>query len=562
MKSRSFFALLLVAVISLLTLAGGSLYWIVAHSPLALWRGGVKQEAVAPIFLPKQTPVMVSLLINPDKLESFSLSATGVNKRRRSHQELKNFAQSLLANTGLNYEKEIKPWLGEEITLAVTSLDYDRQASNGVQPGYLLAVQTKNPGLAKEFLQASYSKQAISGAFELVDQSYKGVNILHQKPLFANPNNRLLATAVLRDFVLFANDPKILKEAINNVQVADINLQNSASYQEALTTLSGPRMAIAYANLPALSAWIANAPAPETPEALQRLVVNFSLKSQGLVADLALIGGAGVTEQLPLLSSPVGTLAYIPAESWLTASGRNLQQFWQQVQEGLEADSPLQQLVTQTVKRLQEPLGLDLPQEIFSWVQGDFSLALLPHPDGGEPDWLFVAERLGDTPVDTIVQNFDQLAKQKGYSVGTLPLNNTEVTAWTKLKTAKDKQKKGVARLEAVVRGVHAQVGEYEIFATSIPAMGKALEADKSPLVGSKKFAQAIAALPAANDGYFYLDWNGAQSWIESKLPIVRVLEVAGKPLFDNLRSLTLSSEGSENGIRRATIFFNLGVRG
>lgn len=561
MKSRSFFSLLLVGVISLLTLTGGSLYWIISQSPLALWRGGVDREAVAAVFLPKQTPVMVSLLVNPDRLEAFSLAATPVSDRHKSHREAMDFAKSILANTGLNYQQEIKPWLGEEITLAVTSLDYDRQISNGAQPGYLLAVNTKKPELAKEFLQASYSKQALSGAFELVDQTYKGVNILFQKPLFSNPNNRFLATAVVRNFVLFANDPQVLRNALNNVQAPDLNLQNAPSYQEALKTLKDPRIGVAYANLPALSAWIDNAPIPETPEVLQRLMVGLSLKSQGLVAQTALIGVAGEINQPPLLAAPVSTLNYVPADSWLTASGRDLKTFWQQVETGLEADSPLQQLIGETVKRIQQPLGLDLPAEIFSWVQGDFSLALLPNPDGGEPDWVFVAEEAKDVNVEEIVNRFDELARQQGYSTGNLPLMDTQVTAWTKLQTSKDIKNNGVARLDALVKGVHTQVGNYQIFATSIEAMGKALEADNSSLGASNKFSRAISALPADNDGYFYLDWQGAESWVESKFPIMRVVEVAGKPLFDNLRSLTFSSEGAENGIRRATIFFNLGVR-
>ncbi|CCH94568.1 hypothetical protein MICCA_3890001 [Microcystis aeruginosa PCC 9432] len=51
------------------------------------------------------------------------------------------------------------------------------------------------------------------------------------------------------------------------------------------------------------------------------------------------------------------------------------------------------------------------------------------------------------------------------------------------------------------------------------------------------------------------------QPVIEAKFPIVRVLELSIKPLFNNLRSLTISSQGSENSVHRGTIFFNLGVK-
>ncbi|MCA2624941.1 MAG: DUF3352 domain-containing protein, partial [Microcystis sp. M20BS1] len=44
--------------------------------------------------------------------------------------------------------------------------------------------------------------------------------------------------------------------------------------------------------------------------------------------------------------------------SLLVAASRDLNRFWTQVEEGLEADSPLQELITQVLNRFQSPLGL------------------------------------------------------------------------------------------------------------------------------------------------------------------------------------------------------------
>jgi len=83
---------------------------------------------------------MVSLLVNPDRLESFLAARPG--QRRRARQEL-NQKTNLLANTGLDYQRDIQPWLGDEITLAVTTIDIDRDEQNGRQPGSLMALATK-----------------------------------------------------------------------------------------------------------------------------------------------------------------------------------------------------------------------------------------------------------------------------------------------------------------------------------------------------------------------------------------------------------------------------------
>ena len=101
----------------------------------------------------------------------------------------------------------------------------------------------------------------------------------------------------------------------------------------------------------------------------------------------------------------------------------------------------------------------------------------------------------------------------------------------------------------------------YTLFATSVEAMSRGISAAREPLINSEKFQQAIAALPQKNDGYFYLDWDQAEPLIEQKVPTIRVIEFAIKPILDNLRSLTLSSEGSMAGIERATAYFNLGAR-
>lgn len=561
MKLRPLFLTLIFTVVILLSLATGSLYWILAQSPLDLLEGGVKANPTAAILMPRQTPVMVSLLVNPDRLETFSQLIASPGKRRRSRREIREVERSLLAKTGLDYQKEIQPWLGEEITLAVTSLDLDRNSENGSQPGYLLAVNTKDRQLTKEFLQVSYSQQAIAGNIDLIFEQYKGVNLIYQKAL--NPSSHVLlnSSAVVGDFVLFANDPLVLRTAINNLQVPDLNLNNTTYYQDALKTNLSVRIAEVYVNIPAFSAWIANSVTPETPEVSQFLNIAFSLKSEGLMAQTALIGVNGQENQSPALTKPVQALQYIPEHSILTAASVNLNQFWQTVETGLEADSPLQQLVKQLINRIQDPLGLNLPEDVFKWVQGEYSLALVPNLDGGVPDWIFVAEQVSKEDTEKAIAHLDELAQQQGYSVGSLPLLDTNVTAWTKLTTAKGKKQGSLARLEAQVRGVHTTVDKYTIFATSVEAMAQALSAGDTSLDKSEKFKQAISALPTANDGYFYVDWNQSEPILEEQLPIIRVIELAGKPLFKNLRSLTLSSQGSKQGIRRANLFFNLGVK-
>jgi len=552
MKFRSLFVpltgVLLVIIIAVL-----GFYLVVGKTPLKLADGGVTKEPQATMFVPRQAPAMVSLLVNPDTLEGFSLFGG-------SAVDLKSLKTSLLARSGLDYNKNIKSWLGDEITLAVTSLDYDRQEENGVQPGYLLALKTKDAELAKEELQVWYSKQAIAGTSDLVFEQYKGVNLIYQKPLEPDYSGPIGVSAVVGDYVIFANYPKVLRDAINNVQATDLNLQNSPAYQDALTTITDPRVAIAYLNLPGVSAWINNASTLPSPDVREMLTVALSLQGKGLAAATAFIGVNAAENQPPNLSAPVAALGYIPSQSILTASGTNLNQFWSQISDGLTPESTLQQLLNQAVSQVEKIYNLDLPADIFSWVKGEYALSLVPLPDG-KLDWVFVAEK---PETNSAIEHLDILAKEQGLSVGTLPLLEQQMTAWTKLQTSNEKvgklgNKASFVSLDARVEGVHTSVENYEVFSTSLEGVAEALGKEEN-LLKSEKFKEAIAALPEANDGYLYVDWLTSKPIFEARFPLLRVVELVGKPLLENLRSFTITSQGVSNNVRRATIFFDLGV--
>ncbi len=574
MKLRSFFYVLAAGVIVLLLTAAGGFFWLTSQSPLNLVRGGAVVNPTAAIFVPKQAPVMTSLLVKPDRLEAFrQLVARPVN-RRRSRSELNQLEDSLLGNTGLNYRRDIQPWLGDEITLAVTSLDFDRNQENAAQPGYLLAVTTKDAERAREFLQLFYSKQALAQTTDLVFEKYKGVNLIYRRPLTdlepspstSKPDQtpEALTSAVVGNFVLFANHPKVLREAINNVQVENLSLDDDREYQQMLQTLTEPRIGLSFVNLPSLAAWISKQPIPvrESFEESETLAIALSLDRQGLLAQTALLGTDASEQSMePILSKPVDALQYIPAQSTVAIAGTNLNQFWNQLSADSVSSDTLKPLLEQSLASLESRWGIRLAEDVFSWVQGEYALSVLPRPDRDNPDWIFVAQKADESTANASIEHLDELAKDQGLSVGLLPLGDQTITAWTRLITSATTvagKNDSLMRLEAQVQGVHTTVGNYEIFTSSIEAMDEALKGLDNSLVNTDKFKQAIAPLPGQNDGYLYLDWMSGKTFIERQLPVVQVAELVGKPLFDHLRSLSVSSYGIDNGIQRSKLFFRL----
>jgi hypothetical protein len=253
-------------------------------------------------------------------------------------------------------------------------------------------------------------------------------------------------------------------------------------------------------------------------------------------------------------------LQYLPEQIAIAAAGTHLDQ-WRELSSTQKSDDTLSQLINQPLADLQTRWGIDVEQDIFSWVQGEYALGILPRSDRS-PDWIFVAESAENT-AEAGINHLDDVAKQQGLSVSSFTLENHPIFAWTKLTTvppSKESKEQNSVRLEAKVQGVRASIGKYEIFTTSIEAMDQALKAPENSLLKSDNFQTNIASLPQPNNGYLYLDWASSQPILERQLPIVRVVELFAKPLFNQLNSLTFSSYGTDAGVQRSKVFFRLGA--
>lgn len=618
MKVRPFFLLLIGIVTVLLLLGGGVFYWIAAQNPLNILQGKAVDPNAA-MFVPKQAPAMVSLLVNPDQLAEVRRVLAKPRERRQARTELIRLQESLLANTDLVYEQDVKPWLGNEVTLAITTPDVDHDRSNGSQPGYLLAIATQDPERSREFLELFWQKRAIAGD-DLLFEQYQGVKLIYadippeeipetQAKQGQGVNSLLLSSALINQptlatavvgnqFVLFANHPKVLRDAITNVQAPELNLDNAPAYNRALEVMSPSHIGLTFLNLPELNAWLeaesitptskgkratkqdksnaqkptGNGPNtaadPALTESYQTMVIALDLNRQGLVAETALVpANLSDTRVTPPLSKPVEVLRYIPANSPFSASGTNLDRLWPQVSTQLKGNPTLSQLLVQPLEDLQARWKFNLAEDVLSWGQGEYALGLLPSSENGVKgrakdqsltglgDWLFIAERSNPETAPPAIAKLDELAKQQGYTLGSLEINGQTVSAWTRFSST---GKRSGNTLEAEVQGVHTTVGNYEIFATSVPAMESALEAVNDPITNRDRFQQAIAALEQPNNGYLYLDWQTSHGILERQFPILKVVELAGKPLFTHLQSLTLSSYGSQAGVQRGGIFLKL----
>lgn len=576
MKLRSFFSFLIAGVLALLGLSAGGFYWLTTHTPLNLLAGGPTTTPAAAVFVSKQTPLLASMLVNPDRLEALRQVFATPEERSRSHAEFEQIKKSLLANTGLDYTRDIEPWIGDEITLAVIDIDFDGGSNNAKQSGFLLAVSSKNVDRSQQFLDSYWRKQSRadktvqSEIYKGVQINYKQVPIANKKPSPISPFNPLslpkttlppsFATAAIDgssdsgtnpSFVLFANSPTVIRDAVNNVAAANQNLNNSPNYQKAFQQLTQGRIALAFVNQP-------QSQTEQNPHiSLNSLAVAVGVNRRGLLAQTALVTSRENTAS-PTLSEPVKALQYIPSVSPFAVASTDLRNFWADLSSAVSTNAEVSKLVDRTFADIQQVWGVNLQQDIFNWVQGEYALGLLPN-SSNSADWIFAAEKSADS--QKAIDKLDEIARSKEYSIGNFTLRNQKITAWTQLTTSQNLGKKNNRKsaIETEAKGVRATVGKYEIFTTSVEAMDAALEAaETGSLVANQDFQTSIEPLPPSNNGYFYLDWPSSRAIWEKQIPLLRLIELSARPLFDHLRSLTVTSTGEITGIRKATIFMRL----
>jgi Protein of unknown function (DUF3352) len=564
MQSRSPSSRLVAILLTTVLVVVGGIYWIWANSPFGLLRGSPPAPAAA-IFVPKDAPLLASLLTHPERLQALRQQKTPNSQRRAAEEEFAQLQRSLLADTGLSYDRDIKPWLGNEVTFAIASRDVDRSLQNGEQPGYLLALGVKNNKKSREFLDVYWQTQAAAGV-KLEFEDYKGVKIVSSQTT-PNPLKRWRktetlslkgwASAVIGDrFVLFANVPEVLHQAINRAQAANLNLESLPAYQQAVERLADRRLGFVFLDLSQLNLQQQRS-SPTAPQvaANDRIAIALAVQKQGLLADSiwldrSPVAAAAADVNPEPATPPIATLNYIPKQSaWVTA-GTNLQQLWQQLK--TSDNSFVTGAIAQLISPLEAKWGISLADTIFSWVTGEYAFAFLPGSDPSHLDWAFVAEKSEGT--DAALQTLDAIATAQGYTIGAVSLDRQHpIAAWTKLAAMEETQKGKAPKLQVQteILGVRSTTDQYAILASSIEAIDRVFTAPKKgSLLDNRDFAASLEVLPADRNGYLYFNWPDFRSTLEQKLPELRLLELTAKPIFQHLRSLTTHSDRASGPLK------------
>ena len=579
MKRRSISTVLLAAIVLPLVLLIAGVTWSKSYDPFKSLSKSLSGSAnpTTSLFVAQDAPISLSLTVNPDRLLSVSPAPLNFSKSK-TQDELENLRDSLLGLGDLDYKTNVLPWLGDELTLAVTSRDVDRTLTDGRQPGYLLALKTNDAIASRAFLHEFWR---VRSAVTQQTETYQGSEITYGQVKNGQVKNAqvkkgqiknsqvkksvvqlsdvpfTLASAIVgNQYVLFANSPKVLKNAINNVQVPSLNLQGNAQYQRALGAIDSKHLGILYINLPEFTALTGDDSIVRSlvqlptvsPITYSTMAMGLRGSRSGLILDTVLVPDDQLssesdrptiqTKAIQTTSRTLDILEVLPDRSMAVAVGNDLAELWPTLSNTVRGYPALETLQTQALQSLESQLQLNLIQDVFQWVKGDYGFAIAPIKPNQQTQWVFAVKRDGQE-IEQGIAKLDKIARDRGLTIGAVKLGDLTVQAWTELSSSQNTQ------LTANTIAAHTTIGNYEVFSTSLKMLENLANKSEKTLNQSSDWTLATREIDNRNQGYAYVEWNDVQPLLEKQIPGLRLIEILAQPIVTHLKSLTISASES-----------------
>jgi hypothetical protein len=267
--------------------------------------------------------------------------------------------QALAESDGLklDYARDIEPWLGSKagFWLAATR--------SGQEPRGAAVLSSTDSGAAR----AAVDRAVTRSGQAFTKRSYKGFDY--------QVNRQGGAAAVARDWVVLGSEPEV-KRTLATLDGRK-PLDEEDRYKNAVGQLDSARLATMYLDVRALFDAVAGSD-PHAAQQLQQLRRVFPVDALGPVAaaflangdrlavDAVIPGGRDYAEQFGAFSGTGSTplLGELPADSWAALGvpklGRSARAIYQRLAGALGGAAIEQELRSQ--------LGLDLEQDVFSWI--------------------------------------------------------------------------------------------------------------------------------------------------------------------------------------------------
>lgn len=468
-------------------------------------------------------------------------------------QNLAQWRDQILTANGLVYQKDIQPWVGEEITLAFlppseaiatppgdtpaepsddNSPESEPDSSNSSgseaapspedQPSLaetepldseqplLMVLPIANAAKAQQILANSKAFDA-----DWTEREYKGISIRETAP---DASKRYSTAVVGNEFIVVTTDANTTEALIDTYKGEDA-VTDTPGLRAAFAAVQEPdAFAKLYINVPAATQLAAaNSARSVPPQGLsaiqnnQGLAATITLESNGLRLQGVTWLQADSDRRYEVTNSARQMPRQLPANTLMMVSGGNLKQLWQDYAENAppQAMSPIHPDSLRA--GLQATTGLDVDADILSWMGGEFALALVPvtarsagqstSPNSGSPSpqpqssvaAVFMVQASDRKRADqTLTQLSETLASQYRFQVEEASLGGQPIVNW-------------ISPFGALTVSQGWLENNIAFFAFGKAAANQIVPTPSSPLADSRLFEAVTAGSPEPNNGHFFV---------------------------------------------------------
>lgn len=479
--------LLLPAVGAAVLAAGGAAAYLYLKGPA--------KDGTTPLAIANVVPdeAYMTAFVSSDMQSWSKLQQFGTPEAKQIiAQGLQNIQKDLLDKNNINFEQDIKPWVGNGMVALLPSAKGEAD-----KPSVLVVVNIRDKISAMQFA----GKLASQSGGKSTEKDYKGNKVI------VGDNNQVHAT-LIKDYLVIASDQPTIESAINTTQgepslaskpEAKAVLEQDVNVQNAIAKVYLLDYATAVQRLMETSAQSEAVPPINTKQLknVKSMVAGLGVEDEGmrLKAVVAMSPDAPKYDYKPVEGKIV---SQFPAETLAMVTGGNISQIWSQATAQSKDDPTTQQALDTMRQSVKAAADFDLDKDIFSWMDGEFGLAIIPSDRGILAQVGFGGVMVIDTSnrqaAEATLAKLDNLAKSNSMLVQERDVQGKKITEWN-------------SPFGSILG--HGWLDNDSVFVALGGPMIDVATSQPNPALGNTTtFKAATGSLPKQNLGYFYLDMD------------------------------------------------------
>ncbi|MDZ8224190.1 DUF3352 domain-containing protein [Nostoc sp. ChiVER01] len=557
-KNKKPSLVLTLSAAGLLIGAGSVGYWLLSQRQRAS-----SDLLVGANIIPGDALFAVSLTTDPQqwqKLREFGTKETQAELDRN----LVELRDRFLTNNGYDFQKDIAPWVGNDVTIAILApaivskaapkpVTTNEDAASD-QQSMVMVLPVKNPEIAKNILaQPKTLKQG-----KWIDRIYQGIAIKQSE---GQAGENFSAALLDGRFLVITDNPKATERAIDAYK-NQTSLATTGGFAENFPKIADYQpFGQFYVNVPTAAKIAAASPNRPIPAQVLAQLQNNQALAGTMTLETEGIRFKGVSwlnpnsQRVLAVENKAGQMQNrVPAETLMMLSGGNLQRLWGDYVLTSQGN-PLSPIAPEQLRGgIKSLTTLDLDKDLLSWMKGEFSLSLIPTtPKQGSPDdfrlgLLFMVQTsdayggqsLRNSAETSIKQLDDVMRNQYQFQVQSAKVAGQPVVNWVSP--------------YGTLTATHGWLdGDVAFLVVGAPITDKILPKPNNTLASTIPFQQTVPTEPNPANGQFFLDVERTVK--NFPLPTLIPNQQA---LLDATRSIGMTSAVSDSRSNLYDIFIAL----